>query len=948
MNKNLKIGIISIASIIALLLITYLFVLPLIVSNQNFLEFVQKSVKQACGAELIIQKPVLKTSPKMFFTFVSDNILLSKDGKTLLSIDKLDCDISFKNIFKKQIILNKLGADDVYVDINQLQNLTVAEGGESKPLDFKVRWFNSILYLKKCMILYKTEDDVLLKILAKDLEITKSRNPKYIHFSVLTDIEFDNEKFRLMFKDFDKIYFKNGKINIDNFEFIVDRCPVRVNGFIDRDNNYDISVNAKKFKVKNVESALKSNLIIANGKEILAFFKDMGGDFDFDFKMTNKGLNGTVKANRITSKLVPLADIPFTMTKGVITLDDKNIQVKDIEGYYGSKSSNKISMYGDVKDYAKTAKTELFVTGDATSELGSYISKVAGCKISFDGLSKIGLKVDSDSTGEVKVSGGFKVPKGSDVLIENSSISPTKFDRAIGLKLSMLKNILDIQHINYYIADTISSDGRPMEKPLVSMSSNLDVVTGQIYKLAFDIPNPLPSEFFNVLINQRIFRNGTFSGQLEYINTDKKHPYINSNVSLKDVRVVGQGLSIKNASVVSANKQNVHINADGRFRRTNYKFNGDIQNKMLFPIVVKNVELNLDELDVEKVLATFAPRPKLTEEQRKQLRQRMQQRQIQTAKSDVPLKYFEVEQKQAPVEEKTTTAENEQPIVFQPNLIAVRNCDFNLNKGKYKLIDFGNLHANLTLTEEGILEIQSNKFDFAQGISTLKVYCDMAKQKYSIRLGAKDVEADVIATSVLNLPKEIHGKSSALLEFNTDEKMKLNGRIQFSINEGSITKLGLVQYVLNMASIFRNPVAMISPTTLMDLVNVPEGTFKKISGDLKINENVIDRMIIKSSSPQLSALIFGQINLENFDSSLRIYTKFSNKDKGLAGFLRNISLNSLAGKNKFTFDEVSYYSAELSLLPKLETGEEHAQVFLTTVDGDVQTTNFISSLKKIK
>ena len=266
--------------------------------------------------------------------------------------------------------------------------------------------------------------------------------------------------------------------------------------------------------------------------------------------MTNKGLNGTVKANRITSKLVPLADIPFTMTKGVITLDDKNIQVKDIEGYYGSKSSNKISMYGDVKDYAKTAKTELFVTGDATSELGSYISKVAGCKISFDGLSKIGLKVDFDSTGEVKVSGGFKVPKGSDVLIENSSISPTKFDRAIGLKLSMLKNILDIQHINYYIADTISSDGRPMEKPLVSMSSNLDVVTGQIYKLAFDIPNPLPSEFFNVLINQRIFRNGTFSGQLEYINTDKKHPYINSNVSLKDVRVVGQGLSIKNASVL--------------------------------------------------------------------------------------------------------------------------------------------------------------------------------------------------------------------------------------------------------------------------------------------------------------------------------------------------------------------------------------------------------------
>ena len=167
-------------------------------------------------------------------------------------------------------------------------------------------------------------------------------------------------------------------------------------------------------------------------------------------------------------------------------------------------------------------------------------------------------------------------------------------------------------------------------------------------------------------------------------------------------------------------------------------------------------------------------------------------------------------------------------------------------------------------------------------------------------------------------------------------------------NDGSITKLGLVQYILNMASIFRNPIAMVSPSTLIDLVNVPDGTFKKISGDLKIKDNVIERMIIKSSSPQLSALIFGQINLENFDSSLRIYTKFSGKDKGIAGFLRNFSLNSLSRKNQLNSEEISYYASELSLLPKLETGEDSAQVFLTTVDGDVQTTNFISSLKKIK
>lgn len=948
MSKNFKICIIGIISLLLLVVIPatiYLCVLPTVVSNPNFLEYVQKKVKDSCGAELIIQNPVLKTSPKLSVTFVSDNILLTKDGKTLLSIDKLNCGLSIRKIFAKKVILDKLGADDFYADINELQKLTLKEGEEQKSSDFQIKWFNSILYLKKCMILYKTSDDVLVKVFARDLEITKTKNPKYIHFSVLTDIEYDNQKFRLMFKDFNRIYIKNKKINVDDFKFIVDKSMVNVNGYIDANNKYDFTISSKKFNVKNVQSALESNLIVANGKEVLACFKDLKGDFDFKFKMTNKDMSGTVKINKISSKLIPLADIPFTATKGLIEIGSKDIFLKDIKGYYGSKSSNKIEINGDVKDYVKTAKTTVLVNGDAENEFADYVSKVAGCKFTLQGLSKAGFKVETDSSGKVLVTGGFKIPKGSDLLIENSSISPTKFDRAVGVKLKLVKNILDIEHINYYISDLIADKGRPITKPLVSVSSNVDIVTGQINKLVFDIPEPIPSEFFNVLINQRLFRRGTFSGKLEYVNTNKKHPYINSNIQLKDVRVVGQSLKFNNAQVTSNKQSSIHLVADGRFRRTNYKFNGDIQNKILFPIIVENVDLNLEELDVEKVLASFAPRPQLTEEQRKELRAKYLAKHPEVAKSDVPLKYFEVEEK---VKVQKTTSENEEPIEFQPNLIAIRNCKFNLNKGKYKLINFGNLHANLTLTEKGILEVKSNKFDFADGISTLKVYCDMAKQKYSVRLGAKDVDSDIIATSMLNLPREISGKASALLEFYTDDKMKLNGRIRFAINNGSIMKLGLVQYILNMASIFRNPVAMISPTTLVDLVEIPDGTFKKISGDLRIRDNVIDRMFIKSSSPQLSSLIFGKINLENFDSSLRIYTKFSNKHTGFTGFLRNISLNSLARKNQLNAEEVSYYSAELKMLPKLETGEDMAQVFLTKVDGDVQTSNFISSLKKIK
>ena len=108
-------------------------------------------------------------------------------------------------------------------------------------------------------------------------------------------------------------------------------------------------------------------------------------------------------------------------------------------------------------------------------------------------------------------------------------------------------------------------------------------------------------------------------------------------------------------------------------------------------------------------------------------------------------------------------------------------------------------------------------------------------------------------------------------------------------------------------------------------------------------------MQIKSKSPQLSAYIAGRYDLETGDATLRIYTKFSNKNKGFAGFLRNISLNSLANRVPLSSrNDANYYSAELEQLPPIEADEKDCQIFLTKVDGDVQHNNFLSSLKKIK
>jgi len=938
LNNKLTILSAFVLALIVFFYFLYLYLIPKFICSPRVISFIEKTVNENCNAELIITNPVLKTSINSDISFKTPSVTLTKDGESLLNLQNFDLEINLSKLITKKIVVKKLGADEIYIDINKLQKLKVKEnesGKEGKmPISFDC--LNALFYIKKCAILYDTKNGVKIKLLAKDLEISDGREPKYLHFGIYLDLYHNDKHLRLFFKEHDNVYFKDRKLQVNDFKFKVNKSEITVNAYFDEQNKYNVNLQSDKFDIENVNRFLNTNLFIPNGSDITSCFKNFKGDFNFNITFSDKDMSGLINVNKVSADLIPVANLPLTITNGSIIFNSKDILLNNFVGHYGSKVKNKIEMFGKVSDYMKTADTKISINGIAYDEFAKYLSKLAGIKISVIKDALVKMNIFYDASGKVDVKGKIGIDSGSDILFEGASISPSNFYREIDMDLSLVKDILKMNHINYFIDKNTNSI---LSKPLVMVSGSLNAFTGYLHELQFDIPEPLPSEFFNVLVGQNILRRGTFFGKMKFKNADK--PYLEGKMELKDTNITGQFFLIKNMTIEAKNNI-VKILSNGYIRRAKYNFDADILNNMVLPITINNINLTFDELDAEKIMKTFAPRStNITSEARKRL-----QNMPKLAKSEVPVEYFVVEQKQL----KKVTENSSEQIAFQPDLIEIKNCLLNVKKGVYKQINFGNLKANLTLSRKGILEIKSNRFDFAEGFSSLKVFCDLLNEKYSIKLGAKGVDTDSIATSVLNLGKEISGKASAIMEFNTDNSLKLNGDIQFKVSNGSITKLGLVQYLLNMASIFRNPLAMISPSTLVDLVNVPDGTFNKIDGKLKIKDNNISRMIIKSSSKQLSAFITGTMNLENMDASLRIYTKFNNKHIGVLGFLRGLSLNSIAQKaSKHTKDNrASYYASELSQLPPLETGEDTAQVFLTQIDGDIQTTNFLSSLKKIK
>lgn len=926
-SKNFKVGI-GIAATAAILatvpFAVYLKVLPWAVSNPKVISSVENILKETMDVDLSIKNPVLKTSFSPDIEFKVDELGLSKKGQNMLQVDNFDTALSFKGIFAKNIVVKKLGADYIFADINNLMTLAQPqEQKEPQEFDWNFDFYDSLLYVKKSLFLYKVEPSTYVSLNADDISIDNTQKDlRYVHFNITSDIKKEAEKVHFNITDRNTVYIKDKALWIDNCYLTFNKSKIFLKSFSDKKNNFDVEIFSDKIDMADVLALINSGIVENNLNEPLAFFKDLKGSFNFNIKLSNKDLNGVVNLNNFTGKIVPIADIPVLLEKGKIVMTNDEITLKDFEGIYNNRKENKIEMEGSVKDYLKSIDTNVVMRAVVTNDFAqNYMSKLIGIPVELTGGStKTRLDIKSINN-KIDLVWLFGLKSGKDILLDGASLTPSSYNRGLKADMHFEDMMLNIKSIDYYIMpDGMDKEKRKAIQPVVKIAGNVDCSKEipDIKNMGFEIPRPLPSEFLNVFAGQKLFKGGQIAGNMEYVNTGK-YPVLNGKLTMDKVRIPSQRVYLEHGEMNTDNGL-LNLAADGKYRRSAYDFDGSLVNEIKFPIVVKNINLTVDDIDVEKFIASANNQNSAA---------------ITSEKMDL-----------APSGD--AKDDDDDTPTFDVGNFIVEDCVLHILKGSYKDILFNDVKATLTLDKNSILNMYSNRFEIAEGHSSAKINCDLKKHKYNLVLGIKDVNSDLFATTLLNLPREITGKASGLIDISTDDNMKLNGSIKFLVLNGTIQKVGLVEYALKFAALFRNPIASISPSIFSDLVNIPEGNFDRISGVLELKDNVVEKMQIKSSSPQLSSYIAGKYNLENSDAALRIYTKFSSKNKGFAGALRNISLNSLANRMPMSSrNEAHYYEAELSQLPELED-ERGAQIFMTKVDGDVEHNNFISSLKKLK
>ena len=937
--------VITLGSIIVVWFIFYLACLPVIISSSRTINLVENLVNKYTKLNLTVEKPVFKPHILPQAGFEVKNLVLKKDEQELMNIKNLETKVRFGKILFKNITLDKLTADNLTLDVDGLLNALptpqTEQNSEPAEFDWDIDFFNANLGVKKAFISYNYTPETKIRIGIKNAQLEQTPDAKYLHINTRTDI-IQNNKPLLTFEvnDENKVKLQNKSIVVDNLQIDINKSIVTLASLINR-KTFDVNVKSDRFFVKDIFDLVNSNLIIPNGKEMLSPLTNPGGAVSFDVKLHNDELSGTIGMKNARAAVKDLGALPLVMPKGLITIYPDRMVFSDFNGYYGKNKSNTIKVSGTIKDYYKTFDSDLTIDTVATNEfLADYLAGLIGgttIKISKDIPTRVIYKAVNN---KMDITWLTKIAKGVSIGIDDTPSALNDYDRAVTGEFILDGNELDIKNLNYYIAQDIHR-GMGKIDPILIFDGKMNIATGELHEAGFSFGRELPSEFLNVFVRRKLFKGGTMKGSLHVLFRNNI-PKVKADMQIAKARIPSQRLFIKNATL-QTDREDIKINANGRFKRVKYDLAGVIKNELVTPVIVKDLELNLDKVDVDRLLKSL-------------------NNQHQPEGSTTPAQAIPAPENPLP----ETVAVNETPeeecldedgeeceaddnYMFDTNLIAIEKCAFRLKEGYYNGLTFGNIEANMTIDRNGIFNLQSNRFDIAEGISTLKINCDLKTLKYYIRLGVKDVNSDMFSTAILNLSKEISGKASGLIELTSDASMKLNGSIKFMINDGTIGKIGLVEYLMKVASIFRNTDAMISPATIMDIVNIPEGNFDKIEGELTLKDNVIQRMNIKSYSPTLSALIRGRYDLEKADASLRIYTRFSSSHKGFAGFLRNFSLNALANKVKLSGrNDANYYAAELKDLPPIEAKNEDTQVFLTQVEGDVEHNNFLSSLKKIK
>ncbi|NLF83010.1 MAG: AsmA family protein, partial [Candidatus Gastranaerophilales bacterium] len=209
-----------------------------------------------------------------------------------------------------------------------------------------------------------------------------------------------------------------------------------------------------------------------------------------------------------------------------------------------------------------------------------------------------------------------------------------------------------------------------------------------------------------------------------------------------------------------------------------------------------------------------------------------------------------------------------------------------------------NVIGTFNLTPEWLLTVSNIDFQSGNGRGRANVSYNFKSNELSSTIRVENMEANALATTLLNLPNEVYGSLSGTAQFSTRGKTpqelisNSNGYAEFQAIKGQFVRLGSLEYLLRASNVIQSGVGGFNINNIIDLVAPKKtGRFEVLRGKVAVKDGILSTDDITSSGANLSLFISGEIDMRTNYANLQLLGRLSKKIAGLLGPVGSISLN---------------------------------------------------------
>ncbi len=645
---------------------------------------------------------------------------------------------------------------------------------------------------------------------------------------------------------------------------------------------------------------------------------------------------GNVKNNHVTAD-TNLANISFIYKPldAVVRIINGRANIRGNVLYLDKINSRVSSMPmfldGRISDiYSQNPALNLFVSTKLTQQFFDRF---------FNEKSVYPIKIKGDINFNSRISGVLNAIRAKSNLNigENSSIyymgatlagAPTGNINSEGMTTNPVNVVSDIiiypnkialNSLNYNQTITSQNKKKSVQNQ-VSMSGDIKFLKDKLLgfsNLKIKTENPTNARIFNVLFKKPTIKQGVFTSDLT-INGTSEAPYIVGLLDIKSVDIPLLDSTVRDINI-DFKKDYIYLNSKATLLTNDIVTNAKIVNKPQKPIVVENLDVQMDELNLNTVASSL---------------------------SDLEADNTRISKLKS----------GETQSIIAPDVLIIKDANIHADKILIKKANATDFKTHMTLGNDQIIDVDKFEFNIANGSVDGNIKYNLKDLNGYAQMSINKTDAQIIAENFFDMPGQVYGTVTGKLNAScsginsVDCVNTLSGSGSFEVIDGRMPKLGSLEYLLKAGNLITSGVTGVSINGIIDLITpLKTGQFSSINGDISVNNGIADKINVYSSGQDLNMYMTGSYNLSTLVADMEIYGSLSKNFSTLLGKISNASLNTLFNTIPgIKINDINpNSSSNIRKIPNFSK-ENVLRVFKAEIYGDINGNNYVKSFRWIK